>query len=135
MEPQHQSQPVGSDPAPTVEAISAVTLATHDMPRAVRFYRTLGFALCCGGEGSSFTSFRAGSSYLNLIAQGPDRQWSWWGRLIFYVSDVDAIYARALAQGLAPDGAPRDAPWGERFFHLTDPDGHQLSFAMPLDAI
>jgi len=28
--------------------------------------------------------------------------------------------------------APRDAAWGERFFHLTDPDGHELSFAWPL---
>jgi catechol 2,3-dioxygenase-like lactoylglutathione lyase family enzyme len=27
-----------------IESISAVTLATHDMPRAVRFYRALGFA-------------------------------------------------------------------------------------------
>ena len=27
---------------------------------------------------------------------------------------------------------PRDAEWGERFFHLTDPDGHELSFARPL---
>jgi hypothetical protein len=31
-----------------------------------------------------------------------------------------------------PDTAPRDAEWGERFFHLTDPDGHELSFASPL---
>jgi hypothetical protein len=31
-----------------------------------------------------------------------------------------------------PDTAPRDAEWGERFFHLTDPDGHELSFAWPL---
>jgi hypothetical protein len=22
--------------------------------------------------------------------------------------------------------------WGERYFHLTDPDGHALSFARPL---
>jgi uncharacterized glyoxalase superfamily protein PhnB len=27
---------------------------------------------------------------------------------------------------------PRDAEWGERFFHLVDPDGHELSFARPL---
>ena len=26
-----------------IEGISAVTLGTHEMPRAVRFYRTLGF--------------------------------------------------------------------------------------------
>jgi hypothetical protein len=33
---------------------------------------------------------------------------------------------------LMVDTAPRDAEWGERFFHLTDPDGHELSFAWPL---
>jgi hypothetical protein len=27
----------------------------------------------------SFTSFRAGTSYLNLIAQPAERHWSWWG--------------------------------------------------------
>jgi uncharacterized glyoxalase superfamily protein PhnB len=60
-------------------------------------------------------------------------QWSWWGRIIFYVSDVDAMYARAIAQGLYPEAAPRDADWGERYFHLLDPDGHELSFAKPLE--
>ena len=29
-----------------IEGISAVILATHEMPRAVRFYRALGCALC-----------------------------------------------------------------------------------------
>ena len=52
--------------------------------------------------------------------------------MIVYVSDVDAIYRKALAAGLAPSFAPSDAPWGERYFHLTDPDGHELSFAKPL---
>ncbi len=118
--------------ATSIEQISALTLATHDMARAVSFYRLLGFALRYGGESSPFTSFRAGRSYLNLIAQNSERQWCWWGRVIFYVGDVDLFYARAIAQGLQPDSAPCDAPWGERFFHLTDPDGHELSFAMPL---
>ena len=39
---------------------------------------------------------------------------------------------RALAGGYKPDFEPRDAEWGERFFHLSDPDGHELSFARPL---
>jgi catechol 2,3-dioxygenase-like lactoylglutathione lyase family enzyme len=118
--------------APAVEAISAITLATHDMARAVQFYRSLGFALCYGGASDSFTSFSAGGNYLNLIAQPADQRWQWWGRVIFYVSDVDAFYERVLRLGLRPESAPRDAPWGERFFHVTDPDGHELSFARPL---
>jgi catechol 2,3-dioxygenase-like lactoylglutathione lyase family enzyme len=117
---------------PTVEGISAVTLVTHDMVRAVRFYRALGFTIRSGGEQASFTSLHAGSGYLNLVARPVDHQRSWWGRVIFHVSDVDAFHALAVAAGLKPDIAPADAPWGERFFHLTDPDGHELSFARPL---
>jgi catechol 2,3-dioxygenase-like lactoylglutathione lyase family enzyme len=115
-----------------IEGISAVTLGTHEMPRAVRFYRALGFEVLYGGDESSFTSFRAGTSYLNLIAQPAERRWSWWGRIIIYVADVDALYDRALAAGYQPATVPRDAEWGERFFHLNDPDGHELSFAQPL---
>ncbi len=116
----------------TIQSISAVTLATHDMARAVRLYRAIGFDLRYGGGCASFTSFLAGSSYLNLIAMPAGRRWSWWGRVIFYVADVDAFYRHALEQGLAPELAPADAAWGERYFHITDPDGHEISFAMLL---
>ena len=115
-----------------INGISAITLATHDMRRAVRFYRLFELPLVHGGEEAGFTSFRAGGNFLNLIAQPAELRWSWWGRLIFYHSDVDALYAKLLAAGVRPDSAPRDAPWGERFFHVSDPDGHELSFAWPL---
>lgn len=118
--------------SPRILSISAVTLATHDMARAVRFYGAIGFALRYGGETAAFTSFRVGAGYLNLVVASPDRRWSWWGRVIIYVEDVDALHARATASGLAPHAAPRDAEWGERYFHITDPDGHELSFARPL---
>jgi catechol 2,3-dioxygenase-like lactoylglutathione lyase family enzyme len=93
----------------TIECISAITLATHDMSRAVRFYRTLGFEVIYGSEEASFTSFQVGTGYLNLIAQPAGRQWSWWGRVIFYVSDVDALYQHAVACELDPDNTPEDA--------------------------
>ena len=116
-----------------IRTISAVTPATHEMARAVRFYRSLGFVLHYGGENAPFTSFSVGSGYLNLSAEPSERRWSWWGRVIFHVADVDALYARAVHVGLGPSAAPRDGEWGERYFHLTDPDGHELSFARPLD--
>lgn len=117
-----------------IESINAITLATHDMARAMKFYRALGFECIHGGDHATFTSFRAGSGYLNLVVQPTDRLWSWWGRVIFWVSDVDALCAKANAEGYQPDTAPRDAEWGERFFHITDPDGHELSFARLLAA-
>jgi catechol 2,3-dioxygenase-like lactoylglutathione lyase family enzyme len=112
-----------------IEGIGAITLATHDMARAASFYRMVGFDLTYGGDDDAFTSFRAGAGHLNLIAQPPERRWSWWGRVIFFVSDVDVLHRRVIAAGYLPDTAPRDAEWGERFFHITDPDGHELSFA------
>jgi catechol 2,3-dioxygenase-like lactoylglutathione lyase family enzyme len=115
-----------------IESISALTLATHNMPRAVRFYTALGFELIYGGADARFTSFRAGSGYLNLTSQPDDRRWAWWGRAVFYVADVDAMHTRVIAAGHGTDTAPRDAAWGERYFHVTDPDGHELSFARPL---
>ena len=118
---------------PTIEAISAVTLATHDMARAVAFYRDLGFALHYGGAEAEFTSFHAGhGAYLNLIAVPADTHIAWWGRTIFHVDDVDAMHAHILAAGHMPEMPPADAPWGERYFHILDPDGHELSFARPL---
>ena len=95
-----------------IKGISAVTLATHDMRRAVKFYRLLELPVVHGGEEASFTSFRAGDNFLNLIAQPAERRWSWWGRLIFYHADVDALHARLVAAGCRPDSAPRDAPMG-----------------------
>ena len=115
-----------------IESISAITLATHDMARAVAFYRRLGFHLRYGGEDAAFTSFHAGNAHLNLIAAPQDKRWSWWGRVIIHHSDVDGLYDRLVAAGYQPEAKPRDAEWGERFFHITDPDGHELSFAHPL---
>jgi catechol 2,3-dioxygenase-like lactoylglutathione lyase family enzyme len=114
-----------------IERISAVTLATRDMKRSVRFYRALGFELRYGGEEASFTSLVAGPGYLNLVLSAV-AEVEWWGRVIFHVSDVDALYDRAVAAGMAAAAAPRDAEWGERYFHIVDPDGHELSFARPL---
>ena len=116
----------------SVVAISAVTLVTADMMRAVRFYEALGFRRTYGGPQASFTSFAVGSNYLNLTAKTTATPLSAWGRVIFYVPDVDAFYNRTTGAGLSPQFAPRNAEWGERYFHLSDPDGHDLSFAHPL---
>jgi catechol 2,3-dioxygenase-like lactoylglutathione lyase family enzyme len=107
-------------------------MPTHKMPRAVAFYRMLGFEIVHGVDDPAFTSFSAGTSFLNLVAQPAQRKWSWWGRVIFCHSDVDAPYASVIAAGYRPDTAPRDAEWGERFFDLPDPDRHERNFAWPL---
>ena len=116
---------------PGLLALSAVTLATNDMAGALRFYEALGFALTTGEASDTFCSFALGNSFLNLIAEAHGSV-GCWGRVIIHVTDVDAMYQKALDAGLAPMFEPRDATWGERYFHIKDPDGHELSFARPL---
>jgi hypothetical protein len=45
----------------------------------------------------------------SISSRNPRSDWSWWGRVIFYHSDVDALYQRLIAVGYKPDTAPRDA--------------------------
>ena len=116
----------------TVKSISAVTLAVSDMGKSVAFYSDqIGMELLYGGLHSEFSSFGIGGSYLNLIVT-KDSQIEWWGRLIFYVDDVDALHSRLISNGVATLTSPEDASWNERYFHVCDPDGHELSFARPL---
>ncbi len=118
--------------ASPLTCISAITLIADDMSASVRFYSALGFELTYGDEGATFVSLRCGDSYLNLIERAGDKQAGWWGRVIFHVSDVDAMFERVESNGFAAETQPRDADWGERYFHMRDPAGHELSFAKPL---
>ena len=115
-----------------IQHISAITFGVSDMGRSIEFYRKLGFRLVYGGDDAPFSSLKAAEAFVNLVAN-PGYEHRWWGRVIFRVDDVDAHYWALRAQGLMPE-PPRDAPWGERFFHVTDPDGHELSFAELLPA-
>jgi len=113
-----------------IVALSAGTLATADMAASVRFYESVGFRVVVGGPDAPFTTFRVGSGFLNLQLD-PDHAplHAIWGRAIFWVADVDATHAALVAAGYAPETAPSDAPWGERYFHVHDPSGHEISFA------
>ena len=52
--------------------------------------------------------------------------------LFVYVSDVDAHYARARSRGAQPESEPKDMPYGQREYGLTDPEGHRWWFASTL---
>ena len=115
-----------------IEKIFAITIEVSDMRRSVHFYHeVLGLEMLYGGEEASFSSFRsggAGSAILNLELGEVTRDW---GRIIFYASDVDEAWAYLTEKRFSPE-RPCDVPWGERYFHMLDPDGHELSFARPL---
>jgi catechol 2,3-dioxygenase-like lactoylglutathione lyase family enzyme len=122
-----------------VTKISAVTLPVSDMKKSVDFYSKIpNFKIVYGGSDSQFTSFLiedTTKSYLNLKLNGKDS--TGYGRIIFYVDDVDELFAYMendeIISGLGKlESKPQDATWGERFFHAVDPDGYKISFATPI---
>ena len=122
-----------------VTKISAVTLPISDMKKSVDFYSNIpNFKIVYGGPDNQFTSFLIDDitkSYLNLKldeARSPN-----FGRIIFYVDDVDELFAymendEIISRLCKLESKPEDAIWGERFFHMLDPDGYKLSFATPI---
>jgi hypothetical protein len=62
---------------------------------------------------------------------------SHFGRIIFHTEDVDKLYSylrsnKSISNTISFENEPMDAPWGERYFHIREPDGYQLSFAKPI---
>ena len=135
-----------------VNRISAVTLAIKNMEKSCKFYsRIPGFKIIYGGSPSDFfTIFQIGKhdddkNYLNLelrrnTSNNKDNNISIqidFGRIIFQTDDVDKLYLKLKNDEFVSkyaffEGEPIDAVWGERFFHIRDPDGYQISFAKPL---
>ena len=87
----------------------------------------------------NFSTFEVGEEeqmYLNLELKTENKNKDF-GRIIFYTDDVDKLYSylssdQDFAELTTFENEPTTADWGERFFHLRDPDHYQLSFAMPI---
>jgi len=113
------------------------------MEKSCSFYsRIPGFKLVYGGATDPFTTFEVEGSkmYLNLELVDDNASSDLgrdFGRIIFHTDDVDGLYRfmkndKAISEAATFETEPADAPWGERFFHIREPDGYQLSFARPL---
>jgi hypothetical protein len=121
-----------------------------------------GFRLTYGGKPSDrFTTFEIGkenkaATYLNLelIEKEEEKDSSDFnnnksnlggktkgsenfGRIIFHTDNVDKLYSymqydEYVSNSIIFENEPTNAAWGERFFHIREPNGYQLSFAQPL---
>ena len=135
-----------------VYRISAVTLIIKDMARSCNFYSQIpSFKLVYGGSSNdSFTTYQIGndntSAYLNLELNqnihisNPNNYLGrrHFGRIIFFTEDVDKLYQyfknnESFSNTIYLENEPTDGSWGERYFHIREPDGYQLSFAKPLN--
>jgi catechol 2,3-dioxygenase-like lactoylglutathione lyase family enzyme len=142
-----------------VYRISAITLRVKDMEKSCTLYSKIpGFSLTYGGKPSDrFTTFEIGkgtnaTTYLNLELievdegssdfykkpiLGKTRDSEDFGRIIFHTENVDTLYSymkqdEYISKSVVFENEPTNAPWGERFFHIRELNGYQLSFAQPL---
>ena len=116
-----------------MSGLNAITYHTSNMALACTFWETAGMTYAYGGPDAAFTSLRAGGgTFVNLQVVDGEAPTSPWGRIIIHVDSPKEIHAALRDSGHLPHAAPADAPWGERYFHVTDPDGNEISFARPL---
>jgi uncharacterized glyoxalase superfamily protein PhnB len=114
---------------------STVSLTVHDIHKSLAWYRdVLGMGVTRFAEVDGklvFVALKAGGLGINLNQDDGKKGWDRTKGLGFSINisvtdDIDAIAARIKASGGTLDAEPVDAPWGARYFPMTDPDGYKL---------
>jgi catechol 2,3-dioxygenase-like lactoylglutathione lyase family enzyme len=121
-----------------------IGIIVSDMAKALAFYRLLGLDVPpeADGEGHVEVALPGGlrlgfdteavirSFHDGPIPSGPGRV-----NIGFVCPDaaaVDALHARVVEAGYGSAIAPFDAPWGQRYATVVDPDGTGVDLFTPL---
>ncbi|MFG1992661.1 VOC family protein [Actinoplanes sp. NPDC048988] len=118
--------------APTFQAIG---LAVADMATSLAFYRRLGLDFPPGAEKEPHveTTVAGGirlmwDTHAALKSFEPDYRpgepSGGWAFLCADPAEVDRVHAELVAAGATSVKAPWDAPWGQRYAQVADPDGN-----------
>ena len=101
----------------------------RDIVATQRFYvDLLGLQLLVGGPGHRYLRVGGGDGAYLGFELNPDEAVPTPGiELRVRVDDVDAVYERLRAAGVAFERLPADQPWGDRHCWLRDPTGYRLS--------
>jgi catechol 2,3-dioxygenase-like lactoylglutathione lyase family enzyme len=130
------------DMAPTFNAIG---LAVADMATTLAFYRTLGLdipnemdkeqhaeAALAGDVRLMFDTHELITSFDPGHRPPPGGGTSSLAFLCADAADVDRVHAAMVAAGHPSRLDPFDAPWGQRYATLDDPDGNGVDLFAPL---
>ena len=131
---------------PMTLTLNFIGIATSDLAASLRFYRTLGLDIPQGAESEPHVEVRLPGG--TTIAWDPVSTLASFipgyrlptgpGRITFACGgarprDVDEAYAALVAA--YPDAGvtePWDAPWGQRYATVHDPDGNAIDLYAPL---
>ncbi len=108
--------------------LDTVIIFTADGERLAAWYRrSLGLGEPERAPGH--IGFQVGAVYLGIdeVAEPPPGAAA--VSLWFRVDDVDASFARFVAEGAEVIYAPVDKPWGDRLAALRDPDGNRIGLS------
>ena len=119
---------------------TSVSITVKDLPKSVAWYHgVVGFGIERAVERDGvpvFVTMKAGHVRVSLNQDDGKKGWERIKGLGFSINvwtdNVDAIADHIKAHGGALDSEPVDAPWGARYFRVTDPDGFKLAFLKPL---
>jgi len=127
-----------TDLSPTPEKFrgsASVSITVKDIQKSLVWYRDvlgLGVERAAERDGKPvFIALKAGDVRISLNQDDGAKGWERIKALGFSINisvteDIDAIANRIKASGGTLDSEPVDAPWGARYFALTDPDGYKL---------
>jgi uncharacterized glyoxalase superfamily protein PhnB len=114
--------------------IAAVAVSATDLSRAVAFYELLGFRFPPLQADTKHIESGAGvrlmiddAAFLTELHGEPPRPGNIAGFAVLFnaPADVDAVASRVAAAGHTVVTQPYDAPWGQRYATVADPDGYQ----------
>jgi catechol 2,3-dioxygenase-like lactoylglutathione lyase family enzyme len=120
--------------APTLNGIG---LSTADMATSLAFYRRLGLDLPAGADRESHVeaTLPGGIRLMwdtHALLRGFDPAWtpSTGGPSLAFrcadAAEVDRLHDELVGAGATPVHEPWDAPWGQRYATVKDPDGYQI---------
>lgn len=124
--------------------LDAIGIVVSDLARSLDFYRAVGLAVPDGvPEGPHAEIPLAGGLRLMLDTEESISAFheggfpTGGGRVGLACSlptpaDVDALHAALTAAGHRSELAPFDAPWGQRYATVLDPDGTGVDLYSPL---
>lgn len=123
---------------------AVIEIVTKDLPRALDFYRLVGLAVPepdgphveVALPGGNRLAFDTEEVIIGMHAgwtppSGPGRVALAFG--LDSPADVDALYERLTAAGHPGTLKPFDAPWGQRYATVEDPDGISVDLFAALD--
>ncbi|WP_424213444.1 VOC family protein [Streptomyces sp. BI20] len=127
--------------------LAIINIIAADVPKTLAFYRRLGLDIPASADSMDHVEIPVAPGLVMAfdtegVYQAFDADWrgpaprTHERQSLMFRSDtpaeVDALHAALLETGGTPRRPLQDAPWGERYASVLDPDGLEITLVAPL---